>query len=146
MVTSRYLSPIFGFFVFFSLGCIAMANETDTIETVEDYICRTTFKGCRVDYKQRNCVTEEAVGCQNPFPYEDEKECWDDFFFGTGNICDKQKPCLHDGICMQVTEDNHGRTFKCECANTGYYGHNCEKKCPFDLSAMDPQTLPCLQI
>ena len=48
-------------------------------ETVEDYICNQKFTGCRIDYKSRECVMEETVGCTNPFPYQNMVECLNDF-------------------------------------------------------------------
>ncbi|XP_005095776.1 uncharacterized protein LOC101862638 [Aplysia californica] len=123
--------------------CLIVISDA---ETVQDYICSRRFRGYFVDYKRRTCVKKTAIGCHNPFPYQNRRECLNDFFYGRGNICEELKPCENDGVCSQVTTDDKGRTFKCECASTGFFGDRCEKRCPSDLSAKDPKTLPCLQI
>ncbi|XP_055893106.1 uncharacterized protein LOC129927588 isoform X1 [Biomphalaria glabrata] len=120
-------------------------DNTERVETIEDYICTQRFKGCKVNYKERSCIEEEFVGCENPFPYKTKRECLRDFR-GHGNICEYRKPCRNNGTCSPITTANHVRTFKCECAATGYYGDRCEHKCPKDLSAKEPKMLACLQI
>ncbi|KAK0057762.1 hypothetical protein Bpfe_012718 [Biomphalaria pfeifferi] len=37
------------------------------VETIEDYFCSQRSKGCRVNYKERSCIEEEFVGCENYF-------------------------------------------------------------------------------
>ncbi|CAL1540706.1 unnamed protein product [Lymnaea stagnalis] len=123
--------------LYIALNCYA--------ETIEDYICSQRFKGSRVDYKERSCIEGEAVGCEDPFPYHNMRDCLKDFY-GQSNVCEQVKPCKNHGVCSPILTDNHTRTFKCECASTGFYGDRCDKKCPKDLSARNPKWLPCLQI
>ncbi|KAI8783438.1 hypothetical protein BgiBS90_015054, partial [Biomphalaria glabrata] len=49
------------------------------VESIEDYICTQRFKGCRINYKERSCIEEEFMGCENPFSYETKRECLRDF-------------------------------------------------------------------
>ncbi|XP_059147323.1 protein lin-12-like [Physella acuta] len=114
-------------------------------ETIQDYICSRKFQGFKVDYKKRSCVEGVAVGCENPFPYDNLKECMNDFN-GKSNICERMKPCKNNGVCSPIMTENHTRTYKCECSNTGFYGKRCHIRCPKDLSAKAPKTLPCLKI
>eukprot|EP00745_Piridium_sociabile_P043981 TRINITY_DN91175_c0_g1_i1.p1 TRINITY_DN91175_c0_g1~~TRINITY_DN91175_c0_g1_i1.p1 ORF type:complete len:135 (-),score=33.43 TRINITY_DN91175_c0_g1_i1:236-640(-) len=111
-------------------SCMVFIAMTGLIlaENIHDIICNQEFTGYRVDYHQRKCVRRKAKGCVDPFPYKTRKECMSDFR-GKANLCDSS-PCQHGGMCLTITTQKKGRTFKCYCFHTGYYGKRCHRRCP----------------
>ncbi|XP_076446607.1 uncharacterized protein LOC143283987 [Babylonia areolata] len=121
-------------------SCMVVIALTGMVvgENIHDIICSQEFTGYKLDYARRKCVRKKVKGCVNPFPYKTRQECMSDFR-GEGNLCDSS-PCRHGGLCMPVTTVKRGRTFKCDCFATGYYGRRCHRKCPKVLSRRSKQT------
>ncbi|KAK7097159.1 uncharacterized protein [Littorina saxatilis] len=126
------------------LAVCVLAGEAVS-ENIQDYICNQHFKGYDIDYAHRRCKKVEAVGCYNPFTYKTKHECLKDFR-GKGNICDVASPCRHGGSCMPVTTAKRGRTYKCDCSATGFYGRRCHRRCPSHLSRRHSKQTACIQI
>ncbi|XP_071087215.1 uncharacterized protein [Haliotis cracherodii] len=120
----------------FLLVCVSLGKD-----------CNQKFRGCKIDYSQRECLSGEAVGCKNPFPYSTLEECQKDFN-GRLNICENLQPCENDGECLQVqsmdSDNQRQRGYKCDCHGTGFYGHRCEHKCSKHLSRDNLLTEACL--
>lgn len=45
---------------------------------------------------------------------------------GAYNACDRE-PCRNSGVCIQVSQ---APKYRCQCVGTGYWGSNCQRKCP----------------
>lgn len=46
----------------------------------------------------------------------------------TGDTCSSMSsPCLHNGVCIQVTQ---APGYRCRCDGTGFWGSRCQRKCP----------------
>lgn len=131
--------------VLYSLAALLLITGEVAGENIQDYICSQQFTGYKIDYASRTCTRGHAAGCTNPFPYLTLEECLKDFH-GKGNICDSIHPCQHGGACLQVTTDRSGRTFKCDCSATGFYGTRCQKLCPHDLSWKRPRQTACIEV
>ncbi|KAL8604060.1 hypothetical protein ACOMHN_024885 [Nucella lapillus] len=124
--------------------CVVLCALTGLVvgENIHDIICNHEFTGYKLDYASRRCVRKKTRACVNPFPYKSRQECMSDFS-GKGNLCDS-KPCRHGGLCLHVTTKK-GRTFRCDCFATGFYGRRCHRKCPKKLNRRAQQTA-CIQI
>jgi len=86
--------------------------------------CDKRFKGCSIE--KGECVCGEQVGCANPYPYKDQRQCIKDIK-GELDKC-KREPCEH-GQCLQAKHDD-ARRWECFCSGSGFYGKKCEIKCP----------------
>lgn len=46
---------------------------------------------------------------------------------GRSNDLCSRGPCLHRGVCIQITQTPG---YRCRCEGTGYFGNRCQRKCP----------------
>ncbi|XP_043285837.1 neurogenic locus notch homolog protein 3-like [Venturia canescens] len=79
--------------------------------------------GCRIVERQCGC----GFGCKAEFRYDSMEACRMALKGGKHDICSHQRPCLHEGSCLQISQEPG---FKCRCEGTGYHGPQCDKPCP----------------
>ncbi|XP_015126113.1 multiple epidermal growth factor-like domains protein 10 [Diachasma alloeum] len=79
--------------------------------------------GCRIFNNQCSC----GYGCRAEYRYDSNESCKMALKGRRHDICSRQRPCLHDGSCLQISQEPG---YKCQCEGTGYYGARCDRPCP----------------